>query len=66
MINLTDEERNKFALYLMQEAEIDKGMIAQMEKIKSPTFVIDDYKNKMAAKLIIAKMIFNTETMNVG
>ena len=66
MITLTDEERRKFALYLMQEAETDKNLISQMEKIKSPAFIIDSYKNKMAAKLIVEKMLFNTETIIVG
>lgn len=33
MINLTDEEKEKFILYLEQEAETTKLILTQMEKL---------------------------------
>ena len=37
MINLTKEERDRFAHWLLQEVETNKGLIEQMKKLKVPT-----------------------------
>ena len=67
MINLTKDEREKFAAYLMQEAKNDKILIDQMEKIKNtPELVIKNMKLEYDAKLTVAYTIYNIETQNVG
>ncbi len=55
MINLTDQERDKFILYLEQEVETLNEIIKQMEKLP---FGIDKLiqleRNKATAYLLVA------------
>ena len=57
-------------MWLKQDAESDRGIIAQMEKTlgKNPVSeaLIKKNKNEMVAKLIVADKLDRTETMNIG
>ena len=64
-LNLTDKERDRFSTWLKMEAKTDKGIIEQMGKINTPEFIVKRYKSEMAAKLIVARLIENTETMTL-
>ena len=70
MINLTQQEREKFILYLRQEAASDKGMLEQFEKLGSPQPIKDalakKFKTEAAAKLFVADLISRIEEMTIG
>ena len=70
MIILTDEERRKFALYLVQEAATDKDMIDTHKKLNLPGPVNEMFerklKNDMMAKLHVARDLDRTESMTIG
>jgi len=58
MINLTDQEKEKFILYLEQEAASSKIIMEQMEKLSIGTGPLNQLvqreKNKIAAYLFVA------------
>ena len=68
MVNLTDAEREKFALYLEQDAASNSALAAQMEKM-DPTgtmgMLATKYKNEAAAARIIAAKLRSIETSEV-
>jgi CRISPR/Cas system-associated protein Csm6 len=51
---LTDEERRRFAAYLKQEAESDKGMAAQLEKMHEQMQMAAPLKDALSKKLGIS------------
>jgi len=71
MIFLTDEERKRFSAYLKQEAESDKGMLEQTDKMYEKMQMAGPLKaalhnklyTEMIAKLSIASILDRTETM---
>ena len=69
MINLTDQEREKFALYLEQDAASNRAMAAQMEKM-DPTgtmgMLATKYKNEATAAMIVAAKLRSIETDTVS
>lgn len=69
MVNLTDAEREKFALYLEQDAASNRAMAAQMEKM-DPTgtmgMIATKYKNEAAAAMIVAAKLRSIETDSVS
>lgn len=69
MVNLTDQEREKFALYLEQDAASNRAMAAQMEKM-DPTgtmgMLATKYKNEAAAAMIVAAKLRSIETDTVA
>jgi hypothetical protein len=58
MINLTDQEKEKFILYLEQEAATSNEIMKQMEKLFIGTGPLNQLvqreKNKVAAYLFVA------------
>ena len=66
MINLTDEERERFGLYCRQEAQQCDQLIAQMERIQAPQALIERQKLDRAALSVVATMLLTTETMTLG
>lgn len=68
MINLTDQEREKFGLYLKQEAHNDAIMLEQLEKIPGGTMpaVVTKYKTEIAAASIISMRLLNTHSDTIG
>lgn len=69
MINLTDQEREKFAAYLEQDAMSNAAMAAQMEKM-DPTgtmgMLATKYKNEAAAARIVAAKLRSIQTDTIG
>ena len=65
MINLTDEERRKFAAWLMQEAHSNDVIIKQMEKLPGLETGIKKYRLEAAAYLMIARRLESTEKMTI-
>jgi hypothetical protein len=73
MIMLTDEERRKFSAYLKQEAESDRGIAEQLEKLHDQMHMAAPLKDamskkmktEMAAKLIVASIIDRTESASL-
>lgn len=66
MIQLTIEERRKFAQYLEEHALSDKAMIEQQEKMNLPSSLKESLmkrlKNEYTAKMIVANILNTTET----
>lgn len=62
MIQLTKEERFRFAAYLKQEAETELGLVKQMEALP-PGFggVANAYKAKAEARMLVAKDLLSLE-----
>ena len=58
MINLTDQEKEKFILYLEQQAESSNEIMKQMEKLSIGTGPLNQFvqreKSKVAAYLFVA------------
>ncbi len=68
MINLTQQERDKFVVYLRQEAESDRVMLEQLGKIMSgppAEALARKMKMRMAAYLIIAADLASIETETI-
>lgn len=61
LINLTAAERDRFATWLEQEAETDKGMLEQMEKLGGMHPMIKQRKNEIVAALMIARKLRSIE-----
>ena len=68
VITLDDKEREKFALYLKQEAETNAGMAQQMETLKdneAMVLIIKSYRMKAVACNLIAGDLLRTEDMKL-
>ena len=63
---LTEAERIRFAEWLELQAETAKGMAHQMEKMSIMPAMIELEKRRIAAYLLVASGLRNTETMTVG
>ena len=55
IINLTPEERERFATYLYQEAETEKGLMSQMETLPHMAPLVKHRRAKIAAMTIVAR-----------
>ena len=70
MINLTSQERDRFAAYCMQEAESATQMAAQMVKGEMPAAVMETvakkYRTEAAAHAIVGKYLTSGEEMSIG
>jgi hypothetical protein len=64
MINLTQQEREKFAAFLEQEAESALGLAEQAEKLKTPPTdsIAKKLRIEVAANRIVAGLLRSTET----
>ena len=65
MILLDAKEREKFALYLKQQAEVDEGMAEQFEKLKMHKAVVKRYRVKIVASILIADDLLRIEDMEL-
>jgi hypothetical protein len=65
MILLTDEERERLASYLEQDAESTLGLVEQMRKINLPEAVIKLKLTEVAAQKIVVKMLRSTKSMSI-
>ncbi len=66
---LTDEERRRFAAWLLHDAESNKLLIEQFDKMgHNPAYkVLKDMKvREYEAELIVAKMLSQTSSYTVG
>ena len=56
IIVLDDAERRRFAAYLLADAAVTDGLIAEMEKIRGGVFslLIEKYKSEAAAQRLVA------------
>jgi len=66
LINLTAEERDRFASWLEQEAETDRGFLVQMEKLDGMTPFIQKRKNEIVAALMVARKLRSIEDWGVN
>ena len=62
---LTQQERDRFASYLEHEASTTEGMIAQMEKIKTPEVILRLKRTEAAACRFVANMLRTTESWGI-
>ena len=65
---LTQKESDRFSAWLRHEAESNRVMIRQMEKLLSPSMelLIKKDKTEMVAFLIVADKLDRTERMSIG
>ena len=63
---LTNEERERFAAYLEQEARSDLAILEQMEKSNMPAALIQKYRVEAMAAQVIAKKLRSTESETIG
>lgn len=62
MITLTDEERKKFAAFLMAEKEASEGLIRQLAKLPGPGAIAVRYHAEVLAfQVVIAYLTRETE-----
>lgn len=67
MNNLTDQERDRFGLYLIQESEQTDKLIEQMGKLPFvANALVQQMKAEAAACRLIAKKLLSTETDTIG
>lgn len=57
MITLTPQEADKFAQYLLQEAESFKSMADQMDKLPGTSAVAKKYRTEALASQIVAQKL---------
>jgi hypothetical protein len=62
---LSDTERIRFVEWLEFQAENEKGMLKQLEKLDSFAPMIDHMKNRTMAYLIVAADLRNTEVITL-
>ncbi len=60
---LEQKDRDLFIQWLTNEIESNKMLINQMEKIKVPETIIENYKIETSCAIIILKKLQNTETL---
>lgn len=69
MINLTDQEKEKFILYLEQQAESSNEIMKQMEKLSIGTGPLNQLvqreKSKVAAYLFVARDMKSYEKQTI-
>jgi len=69
VINLTDQEREKFALYLEQDAASNRALAEQMQKMDTTGTMgalASKYKNEAAAAMIVAAKLRSIESDSVS
>jgi hypothetical protein len=65
MITLSQQEMDKFAVWLEQEAESSEGAARQMEALKVPEIVSRKFKAEAAAYRIVAGRLKTTEVQKI-
>ncbi|MCZ0938565.1 MAG: hypothetical protein OXJ55_08000 [Caldilineaceae bacterium] len=67
MVSLTDQERDKFEIWLRQEAKTNEGLIDQMKNLPSmPGALIERYKQISVACLVVAGILRHTESTKLS
>jgi len=67
MITLTDQERDRFEIWLRQEAKTNEGLIKQMGKLPSmPSALMERYKQISFACLVVADILRHTESTKLS
>ena len=66
MITLSDNDRNRFATWLEQEAHSLDSTAEQMKKIKGLEIMIRKFKAEAAAHSIVASKLRSTETSTIS
>lgn len=64
-MKLTTEERNKFAIYLEEQAHDNRLLQAQLEKIGGQKDVLEKFRVETAACLIVASILRTTEAVEI-
>jgi len=64
-MNLTDEERRKFAEYCTQEAKTYAGLAIEMEKLPMGIRIAVPIRTKAMAFAVVAQNLSNVETVEV-
>ena len=65
-MNLTPEERLRFAMWLEQEAATDSGLVAQMERLPSMAPMVAHRKREIEAHLFVARKLRALEESSLG
>lgn len=66
MISLTQQERDKFALYLEQEAKSDGDMSKQLEQLNSHNMIIKRMKQRAMIFSMVAIELRKIESVSIG
>ena len=68
MINLTPQERDRFAAYCLQESESAAGMAKQAENMPGTSIgpIVQKYKNEAVAFRLVGKYLTSGEEMSIG
>lgn len=61
LIRITDEERERFAAYLQQEADSEDGLCAQMATLGLPEAVLDKRKTLADALRAVSRWLSSWE-----
>lgn len=66
MITLDQHERDKFATWCEQEAEQNKIILEQMDKLTGGAAVLGDhYRTQTAACIVVASLLRRIETQTI-
>ena len=63
--SLTDEERRRFLLWLERQAESNRLLIQQLEKLPDGKIVSCGLKQDLAGFLIVANVLQSSESMTL-
>ena len=66
MISLTQQERDRFALWLEQEAKSDETMSKQLEQLKGHDVMLKIMKQRAAIFSIVASELRKIEDDSIG
>lgn len=66
LINLTKDERERFAAYCQLEAESYDGMAKQMEKLPNMEPMVKHQRQFAIAFAVVAKHLFSQEEQTIG
>lgn len=66
IIMLNEQERNRFASWLEQQCESNRGMLEQLEKMPHAAPVAENMKRETAAMLIVAKKLRSIEQITIS
>lgn len=65
-MTLTDQEREKFAVWLEQHIASNKTILVQMEKVKVPAILLQQYRGEIAAATVVVNMLRAIEKDEIG
>lgn len=65
IITLSQAERDKFASWLEQDAEMSRGIIRKMEELPGSELLTGRFKLELAAFLVVAAKLRSIEEMTI-